>query len=111
MEDRTVHDTVKAERALSADIGRPSSEREAYARLVEAMIGQAPWKDQLWARTALAIAARSIRRGRHLTEAEKIENLAKSMEEELDGDSAEDRAEGQRAAAKLRELIRQTDAG
>lgn len=65
------------------------------AESVEAMITQKPWCDQIWARAALAIAARAIRRGRHLTKAERLENLAMAMEE----DGSE---EGQRVAAKLR---------
>jgi hypothetical protein len=78
-------------------------EREKHARLVEVMMDQTPWRDYLWARSALAAAGAAIRRGRHLTEAEKLENLAKAMEEPIGNDTEEDRAEGQRAAAKLRE--------
>lgn len=54
-------------------------QREHDAKLVEAMIEQSPWSDKPWVRMALAIAARSIRRGRHLTEAEKLRNLADAM--------------------------------
>lgn len=78
-------------------------ERERHAKLVEALIDQKPWRDELWARAALACAAHAIRRGRHLTEAEKLENLAKAMEEPIEGDDEEGREEGKRAAAKLRE--------
>lgn len=63
--------------------------RERSAKLVEAMITQRPWADHQWARVALAIAASAVRRGRHLTESEKIENLAKSMEEAGDPEGIE----------------------
>lgn len=56
--------------------------REISATLVEQMIEQRPWKDKRWSRCALAIAARAIRRGRHLTEEEKFENLMRAMADE-----------------------------
>lgn len=56
-----------------------ASLRDECAKLVEVMIQQKPWKDQMWARAALAIAARAIRRGRRLTEQEKWENLKQAM--------------------------------
>lgn len=49
--------------------------REDCAQLVEAMISEIPYKDKPWARCALLVAARAIRRGRHLTEQEKLANL------------------------------------
>ncbi len=54
---------------------------EQCAALVEEMIGQQPWSDKAWARCALAIAARAIRRGSHLTEQEKLENLFAALNE------------------------------
>jgi len=57
-----------------------NSEVEHYAKLVSEMIDQFPWRDKPDARVALAVAARAIRRGRHLTEAEKLRNLANAME-------------------------------
>lgn len=57
-------------------------ERARSARLVEAMIGQRPWNEKPWARCVLAIAGRAVRRGRHLTEAEKAANLMAAMAEE-----------------------------
>lgn len=53
-----------------------------HAKLVEEMIQQQPWADKPDARVALAVAGRAIRRGRHLTEAEKLRNLADAMEAE-----------------------------
>jgi hypothetical protein len=47
---------------------------EECAALIDTMLSEAPWKDQMWARGALMIAARAIRRGRHLTASEKLEN-------------------------------------
>lgn len=72
--------------------------RERSAKLIEAMAQWKPWNDKRNVRVALSIAARAVRRGRHLTEAEQIENLAKSMEE--DGDP-----EGIECAAVLRSKI------
>lgn len=57
------------------------TEREHCAQLVDAMMNEKPWCDRLWARAALAIAARAIRRGRHLTASEKLLNLAAGMED------------------------------
>lgn len=57
--------------------------RKECAKLVEAMIHQAPWKNQQWARGALAIAARAIRRGRHLTDEEKLHNLADALADDI----------------------------
>lgn len=56
--------------------------REHDAKLVEAMIDQRPWSDKPDVRVALAVAASAIRRGRHLTEAEQLRNLANAMEAE-----------------------------
>lgn len=69
--------------------------RESAACLIEQMIEQKPWRDQMWARGALMIAARAIRRGRHLSNAEKSDNLALAFEQEGDHE----------IAAKIRRLI------
>jgi hypothetical protein len=58
-----------------------NAERKRAAELVEALMDRTPWKNQLWARAALATAARAIRRGRLLTDREKRLNLAKAMRE------------------------------
>lgn len=76
---------------------------EAYAKLVQEMIYQKPWCEQSWARLALAVAARAIRRGRHLTESEKLHNLATAMEEDP-GETEEERAETRAAAQRLRDI-------
>jgi hypothetical protein len=83
-----------------------SSEAERHAKLCTALMDQAPWCDQLWARAALSAASRAIIRGRLLTEQEKAENLAKAMEEGFDGDTEEERAGGVRAAEIIRTLAR-----
>lgn len=77
--------------------------REESAKLVEAMIHEAPYKDRPWARVALAIAARAIRRGRHLTDQEKLLNLADSMEGDA-GDPEDERQANRAAAEALRQL-------
>lgn len=76
-------------------------ERKRCAVLVEAMMDEKPWKDQLWSRTALAIAGRAIRRGRHLTEEERLKNLADAMED-APGDTPEERAENAKAVKIIR---------
>lgn len=53
-----------------------------HAKLVSDMIDEEPWKSHMWARCALMIAARAIRRGRHLTDEEKLENLWKALQEQ-----------------------------
>jgi predicted transcriptional regulator len=57
-------------------------ERERCAKLLETLMAETPWRDQQWSRAALAIGARAIRRGRLLTDQEKLINLANSMEED-----------------------------
>lgn len=59
----------------------PFAERERAAKLVEALITEAPYRNRPWARMALSTAARAIRRGRHLTAAEKVRNLADAARE------------------------------
>lgn len=82
-------------------------ERKRCAALVEAMMDEKPWKDQLWSRTALAIAGRAIRRGRHLTEGERLKNLADAMED-APGDTPEERAENARAVQIIRGMAERT---
>lgn len=83
--------------------------REECAAMVEAMMDEKPWKDQLWSRTALAIAARAIRRGRHLTEEERLKNLADAMED-APGDTPEERAENARAVHIIRGIAARSSA-
>lgn len=59
-----------------------NKQQEKYAIMVEAMLNQKPWCDHLMARGAIIMAARAIRRGRHLTATEKIDNLLKLIKEE-----------------------------
>lgn len=61
------------------------AERERCALLVEEMIKQHPCSEKPWARMALAIAAKTIRRGRHLTEDERRENLIIALTEDAGG--------------------------
>lgn len=77
---------------------------ERAARLVSAMVEESPWRDQQWARAALAIAASAIKRGRHLTEAEKLRNLADAMAED------DELNENAQAAATLRDMAAKADA-
>jgi hypothetical protein len=77
------------------------SEREQCAKLIQEMIEQPIWAARPWARMALAVAATTIRRGRHLTEAEKINNLADSMAE---ADAENGTNESARAVEILRNL-------
>lgn len=61
--------------------------REECAKLVEAMLDQAPWTEYPWARAALGTAVRAIRRGRHLSEREKLLNLAAAMDDPKGADN------------------------
>lgn len=70
-------DALQDERQKNSDF---EAARQRYASLVKEMIEQAPWRDKPDARMALTVAARAIVRGRHLTEAEKLRNLAAAME-------------------------------
>lgn len=63
-------------------------ERDANANLLMALMEEKPWKEKQWARCALAIGARAIKRGRLLTDREKLENLAKAFEDGGDKDNA-----------------------
>lgn len=58
--------------------------QEQCAQLVEQMINQKPWSDHLMARGALSIAARTIRRGRHLSDREKLANLKRAINLDID---------------------------
>lgn len=64
------------------------TQQEYDAALVHDLMDKKPYKDQPWARMALAVASRAILRGRHLTEAEQGENLAKAFDEEGDHEIA-----------------------
>lgn len=91
----------KAADALAALTPLPAgglSERDRLADLVSQMIHEQPWDHHPHARVALSIASKAVRRGRHLTATEKLENLAKSLEE--DGTD-----EGKEAAASLRDRL------
>lgn len=88
--------------ANATDAGAP--ERDRLAKLVEEMIGQTPKHiyDTPTVRMALAIAASVVRRGRHLTDREKLLNLAKGMEEPIAGDTPEDIADAKDLAERIR---------
>lgn len=60
-----------------------SDQIEEDASMVEEMITWPQFSDQPWARMALRIAARAIRRRRHLTDAEKLENIRLFLAEEI----------------------------
>lgn len=73
------------------DLPLPPSEAEKHAKLVSDMIDMSPWSAKPMARGALGIAASAILRGRHLTDAEKIQNFASYVEEanQLEADGAD----------------------
>ncbi|MBB4063635.1 hypothetical protein [Gellertiella hungarica] len=54
--------------------------REECAALIDVMLSETLWKTRDWARGALTIAARAIRRGRHLTVQEKAKNALEWIE-------------------------------
>lgn len=79
--------------------------REQCAKLVDALKQHPILGEKPWARMALTVAARAIRRGRLLTEREQLGNLAASMEDCDDvGDTDEERAENMACAARIREM-------
>ncbi len=82
---------------------------ERAIKLVQALMNEKPWCDQQWARCALAIAASAIQRGRLWSEDEKLENLAKAMEEDDPEWSTEERKENHDTAARLRSMISGTE--
>ena len=89
-------------RALDkAGLPSPIISGEAGAKLLETLAKEKPWCDQPWARMALAIGARAIRRGRLLTEKEKLLNLADAMEAEDVDPEMREVADKIRAAANL----------
>jgi hypothetical protein len=56
-------------------------DREECAKLVEEMTHMQPWRDNPWARLALTLTARTLRRGRHLTGAERMANFKVALAE------------------------------
>lgn len=81
-----------------------AAERDRLARLVEGMINQAPQDifGKPSVRMALAIAASNVRRGRYLTDREKLLNLAKGLEETIGEERPEDVADNKALVARLR---------
>ncbi len=57
-------------------------DRNHYYKLVVSMVDWPQFNDKPWVRVALAIAAKAILRGRHLTDEERLQNLLKAMEDE-----------------------------
>jgi hypothetical protein len=74
-------------------------------KLVQALMNEKPWCDQQWARAALAIAASAIKRGCLWSEDEKLENLAKAMEEDDPEWTPAERAANHETAERLRKMI------
>lgn len=91
----TLH-TIDAAMEADADRGR-------MAKLVEETSKHAPSLfDDPKVRMALLVAAHAVRRGRHLTDREKLLNLAKGMEEPIEGDTPEDIAAAKGLADRIR---------
>jgi hypothetical protein len=80
MSDPTAAAIRKAIDDFDAGTG-PSPAREECAKLVEEMLNEPAFSSHARTRLALMIAARTIRRGRHLTSEEKLENIARWCEE------------------------------
>jgi hypothetical protein len=53
--------------------------REKSAKIVEQTLHEMHLQDRQWARAAILFASRAVRRGRHLTAKEKLENFTKAM--------------------------------
>lgn len=98
-EIHAVFDSYQAEiDALKAERGNAA---EQSAKLLDALAKEKPWCDEPWGRMALAIGARAIRRGRLLTDKEKLLNLADAMEAEDVDPEMREVADKIRAAANL----------
>lgn len=59
--------------------GEPEPERDRLAGLVEDFLERRSWSPE--ARIALCLAARTVRRGRHLSNVEQLNNLAAALDE------------------------------
>lgn len=75
------------ETILFALEGAQTASREESAKVVEQTIKEMRLEDNRWARAGLLFAARAVRRGRHLTPSEKLENFKKAMAEADEGES------------------------
>lgn len=80
MSDPTADALRKAIDDFDAGTG-PSPAREKCAQLVDEMLKEPAFASHARTRLALMIAARAIRRGRHLTPEEKFENIVRWCEE------------------------------
>lgn len=80
--------------------------REDSALLIEAMLTHEPHSifGHRKVRMALTLAARAVRRGRHLTAREQMLNLAKGFDEPTLGETADERAACAALAGSLRTL-------
>ena len=56
-------------------------EAQFYADLLHKLMDEKPYSKQPWARTALAVGAEAILRGRLWTDKEKLQNLMMAMQE------------------------------
>lgn len=65
---------AQAALAAAEERGR-SEERERCAALIDGMIRETGWAKHNWARLALTVAVRTVRRGRQLSCREKLENV------------------------------------
>jgi len=81
MSDQTATAIREAIEAFDAGTG-PSPAREECAKLVEQMLEDPIFSNHARVKCALKIAARAIRRGRHLTPSEKLENVIRWLEQE-----------------------------
>lgn len=60
----------------------PPADAEHYAKLVEEMAELPVWRKIRVARVAFGAAVKTIRRGRHLTDAEKLTNLFRALSDD-----------------------------
>lgn len=90
----------------SADSATPAAQREASAQLIEAMLEHEPRAvyGSRHIRLALTMAARAVRRGRHLTAREQLINLACNLEMPIENETDEERTANAALAARMRSV-------
>lgn len=77
-------DVARIIQKFERDIELLKNEREDRAKLIDDMLKEPGWANHPRSRLALTVAARTIRRGRHLSSMEKWENIKAFCEESGD---------------------------
>lgn len=105
-EHATVAQSYETALALAQQLVTATVEKDRLARLVVEMLDHQPRSiyGKPDVRVALACAASAVRRGRHLTHREQLLNLAKGMEEPVEGETPEEIARSKAFADRIRKV-------